>query len=137
VTAPAGADLGLRGDARQVTREVMITPQTRWINVESGETVRFSAPPGGEAVVWHFDTSSWATGRLGDIAPNLAQGRDITIYVAMSLIFRRHSGWRCHWQNESLNKNKYLRFFDVVAPTPRVYAGRSITITDSHPSPSR
>jgi hypothetical protein len=87
VTAPAGIDLGVRGDARQVTREVMITPQMRWINVESGETVRFSVPPGGEAVVWYFDTPSWATGRLGDIAPNLAQGRDITIYVAMPRLY--------------------------------------------------
>ncbi len=87
VTAPAGADLGLWGDARQVTREVMITSPMRWINVESGETVRFSVPPGGEAVVWHFDTPSWATGPLGDIAPNLAQGRDITIYVAMPRLY--------------------------------------------------
>ncbi len=87
VTAPAGADLGVRGDALQVTREVVITPQTRWINVESGETVRFSAPPGGEAVVWRFDTPSWATGQLGDIAPNLAPGRGITIYVAIPRLY--------------------------------------------------
>lgn len=87
VTAPAGADLGERGDARAVTREVVITPQTRWINVESGETVRFSAAPGAEAVVWRFDTPSWATGRLSDIAPNLTQGRDITIYVAMPRLY--------------------------------------------------
>lgn len=87
VTAPAGAELGARGDMRQVTREVVITPQTRWVNVESGETVRFSATQGGESVIWYFDTPSWATGRLGDIAPKLAQGRDITIYVAMPRLY--------------------------------------------------
>ena len=87
LTAPAGADLGVRGDARQVTREVVITPQTRWINVESGETIRVSASPGGEAVVWRFDTPSWATGRLGDIAPDLAQGRDIRIYIAIPRLY--------------------------------------------------
>lgn len=87
VNAPAGAALGAQGDARQVTREVVITPQTRWVNVESGETVRFSVAQGGESVVWYFDTPSWATGRLGDIAPKLAQGRDIAIYVAMPRLY--------------------------------------------------
>lgn len=85
VTGPADA-LGARADARQATREVVITPQTRWINVESGETVRFSAA-GGESVIWYFDTPSWAIGRLGDIAPKLAQGRDIKIYVAMPRLY--------------------------------------------------
>lgn len=57
--------------------------------------------------------------------------------MAMSMIFRPRSGWCWHRQNEIFNKNNYLRFFDVVAPVPRVYAGRSIGITDSHPFPSR
>lgn len=87
VSTPAGAELGVQGDVRLVMREVLITPQTRWVNVESGETVRFSAAQGGESVVWYFDTPSWATGRLSDIAPKLAQGRDIPIYVAMPRLY--------------------------------------------------
>jgi hypothetical protein len=87
VNVPAGAELGVKGDARLVMREVVITPQTRWVNVESGETVRFSAAQGSESVIWYFDTPSWSTGRLGDIAPKLAQGRDIPIYVAMPRLY--------------------------------------------------
>lgn len=84
---PADAVLGMPGDARQVIRDVVITPQTRWVNVESGETVRFLATSGGKSVVWHFDTPSWATGQLNAIAPKLAQGRAIAIYVAMPRLY--------------------------------------------------
>ena len=40
LAAPGGVALGVAGDPRAVSREIEITPQTRWINVESGETVR-------------------------------------------------------------------------------------------------
>jgi hypothetical protein len=80
-------DLGVQGDANSVTREVVITPQTRWVNVESGETIRF-VDGAGHSVVWRFDTGSWATGALGDFAPQLAQGRDIKVYVAENELYR-------------------------------------------------
>lgn len=80
-------DLGTQGDANSVTREVVITPQTRWVNVESGETIKF-VDGAGHSVVWRFDTGSWATGALGDFAPQLAQGRDIKVYVAENVLYR-------------------------------------------------
>lgn len=80
-------DLGVQGDANSVTREVVITPQTRWVNVDSGETIKF-VDGAGHSVVWRFDTGSWATGALSDFAPQLAQGRDIKVYVAEPVLYR-------------------------------------------------
>lgn len=85
--ATSASDLGTQGDANSVTREVVITPQTRWVNVESGETIKF-VDGAGHSVVWHFDTGSWATGALSDFAPQLAQGRDIKVYVAENVLYR-------------------------------------------------
>lgn len=79
--------LGVRGDESRVTREVMISPETRWVNVESGETIRF-VDGAGHSVVWRFDTPSWATGRLGDFAPDIARGRQITVYVAEPTLYK-------------------------------------------------
>ncbi len=79
--------LGVRGDENRVTRVVVITPQTRWVNVESGETIRF-VDAAGNAVVWRFDTPSWATGALADFAPQFARARDIKVYVAESVLYR-------------------------------------------------
>lgn len=81
-------DLGVQGDVNVVTREVVITPQTRWVNVESGETIRFVDSAGGQSVVWRFDTPSWATGRLSDFAPDIAKGRQITVYVAEPTLYK-------------------------------------------------
>ena len=79
-------DLGVQGDVNAVTREVVITPQTRWVNVDSGETIKF-VDGAGRSVVWRFDTMSWATGALGVFAPQLAQGRDIKVYVAEPVLY--------------------------------------------------
>lgn len=80
-------DLDVPGDANFLTREVRVTPETRWVNVESGETIKFVDSAGGKSVVWRFDTPSWATGKLGDFAPELAQGRQITVYVAEPTLY--------------------------------------------------
>jgi len=63
-------DLGEQGDANGVTREVVITPQTRWVNVESVETIKFVDGTGGKSVVWYFDTPSRATWALADCWPS-------------------------------------------------------------------
>ncbi len=73
--------LGVRGDENLFARVVVITPETRWVNVESGETIKF-VDAAGQSVVYRFDTTSWAIGQLGDFAPALAKGRQITVYVA-------------------------------------------------------
>lgn len=80
-------DLGVQGDVDAVTREVLITAETRWVNVESGETIKF-VNGAGQSLVWRFDTGSWATGSLADFAPQLAQGRDIRVYVAENVLYR-------------------------------------------------
>lgn len=87
LAAPGDMALGVAGDASAVTREVVITPQTRWINVDSGETVRLVDSAGGKAVIWRFDTPSWAVGALTDFAPDLAQGRQIRVYVAEPMLY--------------------------------------------------
>lgn len=81
-------DLGVQGDVNLVTREVVINPETRWVNVESGETIKFVDSAGGSSVVWRFDTPSWATGQLADFAPALAKGRQIKVYVAEPTLYK-------------------------------------------------
>lgn len=87
LAAPGDMALGVAGDANAVTREVVITPQTRWINVNSGETVRLVDGAGSKSVIWRFDTPSWAVGALADFAPELAQGRQIRVYVAEPVLY--------------------------------------------------
>jgi len=83
-----GVALGAAGDPRAVSREIQITTQTRWINVESGETVRFVDGATGRSLVWRFDTPSWATGNLHDFAPDMARGRTVRVYVAEPELYK-------------------------------------------------
>ncbi len=81
-TSVSGKYFGMQGDENSVQRVVTVTPQTRWINVTSGETVKIIDSANGQSVVWLFDTPASAKGMLSGIAPGMAGGRQIAIYVA-------------------------------------------------------
>jgi len=71
-----------RPQARSADRTIAIDADTKHVNVEGGEIVRFTV--GGNAFEWLFDT--YGTGRVFDlkeIAPaGTLDGRDIKVYVS-------------------------------------------------------
>jgi hypothetical protein len=78
---------GVVGDPLAAECGVVITPQTRWINVDGGEAVRRVDGAGCKSVVWRFDTPCWATGDLRDFAAELTQGRRIQVCVAEPMLY--------------------------------------------------
>ena len=71
------------GNAR-VDRDITIDSSTRWINVTYGETVRITASGGAaQAVIFRFDGNA-SFAHLSDIAPKLAAGKDVAIYLNQS-----------------------------------------------------
>ena len=64
----------------QAQRSIAINPDTRWVNVAQGETIRFVA--GGAEFGWRFDGPGARAFDLQQIAPSGALSRPITVYVA-------------------------------------------------------
>lgn len=68
-------------------KQVALRPDTRWVNVNNGDTVRFSA--GGKSFVWHFDTlQDSPTFALGAIAPRDVDVGAVRVYVAANPLYR-------------------------------------------------
>lgn len=78
-------DGGLYGEAAQssaVTREILIDPNTRYVNVKQGEIVNFDV--GGKTFAWHFNGKPNVRAfDLRDIAPPDTLDRPVTVYVAV------------------------------------------------------
>jgi hypothetical protein len=65
---------------------VTITPDTRWVNVTSGDTVRFVT--GDKAFAWSFQVSpNVAMFDLNQIAPPGALGRRVPVYVTPNPLY--------------------------------------------------
>jgi hypothetical protein len=62
-----------------VNKVVTIDANTRWANVNQGDTVKFVA--GGKTFAWHFETPKFAV-NLAEIAPAGTIDRTIYVYVA-------------------------------------------------------
>lgn len=63
------------------TRQIALTPDTKWINVTRGESVNFVA--GGKSFTWNFYTlRSEANFDLSEIAPKDINLKQIRVYVA-------------------------------------------------------
>ena len=78
--------LGTPIPASAATRVFTITPDTRWVNVVSGDTVRFVAN-GGE-FGWSFDTSPLVHSfDLNRVAPSGVLGRELWVYVAPNPLY--------------------------------------------------
>ena len=76
--ATTSADLGEVVPTSAATRTIVIKPHTKWVNVSSGETVRFEA--GGRDFAVTFDGDR-LTGDLNEIAPAGALDHTVTTYV--------------------------------------------------------
>jgi hypothetical protein len=73
--------LGDPGDASIADRTITITPATKWVNVTRGETVKFVDASSRQSFVWNFDTPTWATIDLAEVAPAGLGGRHVLAYV--------------------------------------------------------
>lgn len=63
------------------TRTIVITPDTRYINVTGGDVVKFVA--GDKTFAWSFDVGSAVNSfDLNRVAPPGALGRTVKVYVA-------------------------------------------------------
>lgn len=73
--------LGTPATAASAQRLVTITPATRWVNVTSGETVRFVA--GTRSFAWSFQSGPTVSKfDLNLIAPPGMLTHPVTVYVA-------------------------------------------------------
>lgn len=69
----------------QAERTIQIGPDTRWVNVNRMETVRFVINQGGaqKTFAWRFDRAPLRPFNLGDVAPTGSLGaQQVTVYVA-------------------------------------------------------
>ena len=75
-----GNHLGTAAPMRNGDRQIVLTGNTKYVNVEHGETVKFVAD--GKAFAWNFDTIGTPTFQLAEIAPaGLAVGA-VRVYIA-------------------------------------------------------
>jgi hypothetical protein len=76
-----GSPYGDPAQSSATTREILIDPNTRYVNVKQGEIVNFDV--GGKTFAWHFNGKPDARAfDLRDIAPPDTLDRPVTVYVA-------------------------------------------------------
>jgi hypothetical protein len=76
-----GSPYGDPAQSSAATREILIDPNTRHVNVKQGEIVNFDV--GGKTFAWHFNGRSDPRAfDLRDIAPPDTLDRPVTVYVA-------------------------------------------------------
>jgi hypothetical protein len=81
--APTGtiADYGSAAAAQGADTQVTVTPETKWVNVNNGETVQFLVS--GKTFAWHFDTfQNSPILNLSAIAPPDVNVGKVKVFVA-------------------------------------------------------
>lgn len=74
-------DLGSPGQANAFGRTITLSADTKWVNVDRGESVKFIVAQSGQSFVWHFDTAR-TTLDLGKVAPSgTLSGHRVDAYV--------------------------------------------------------
>lgn len=88
--APAANDTAQYGAAvapSNAQRQVVLTPDTPFVNVNDGDTVEFQTNNGN--FTWHFDTLRGESAfDLEKIAPAGALTRKVTVYVGANPLYR-------------------------------------------------
>jgi Heavy-metal resistance protein CzcE len=93
LAAPARAEsaaqyqsqFGASIDEGKCDRQIVVTANTRWINVVAGQVIRFviaDAAGGTAAFTWRFDTFGGRVADLSQLAPAGMVQRPIKIYIA-------------------------------------------------------
>jgi len=73
---------GSAADLQDVQRVVVLQPDTRWVNVSQGESVRFVI--GATQFAWRFDGRDGRSFDLQIVAPPGALARSVMVYVTRS-----------------------------------------------------
>ncbi|NYE58862.1 hypothetical protein FHW58_000014 [Duganella sp. 1224] len=85
-TAPQQA-FGMAAAKAGADRQVTIGADTKWVNVDNGDTVTFNVD--GKAFTWHFDTLHQEEAfDLAKIAPAGVAAGKVTVYVASNPLYR-------------------------------------------------
>ncbi len=79
-----GQSVGAPGDSAMPDRTITIGPNTKWVNVTGGETVRFIDTASNKSFVWYFNTPEWTTFDLAQVAPDALAGQHVIAYVAQN-----------------------------------------------------
>jgi hypothetical protein len=85
--APATQIYGEAVQGGAPDRSVTVTPSTRYVNVDDGQTVRFNAS--GKTFEWHFDTLGGSPNfDLSAIAPKDVDVSGVRVYVDQNPLYR-------------------------------------------------
>jgi len=83
-TSPANLDLGTPADGRSYDRKVLIGANTKFVNVDGGEVIKFvvQEPDGADkSFTWRFSKAREAVVDLSALAPNGVLSRPIKVVV--------------------------------------------------------
>lgn len=72
--------MGAAASPAQASRSIVLTPETKWVNVKKGETIKFVA--GGVEFAWTFDGYGMRPFDLREVAPGGALSGPVTVYIA-------------------------------------------------------
>ena len=79
------APLGYAASESTAQRTIVLRPDTKYANVEQGETIRFVSQ--GKAFSWNFDTLGTPVFALSEIAPKDANIGDVVVYVSRNRLY--------------------------------------------------
>jgi hypothetical protein len=81
--------LGQPAPAAAANRTIRINPDTRYVNVQGGQIVRFDV--GGQTFTWNFDgPQTLQSFDLNQVAPPGLLGHSVTAYVSPNPLYQ---GW--------------------------------------------
>ncbi|MEO8523211.1 MAG: CzcE family metal-binding protein [Caldimonas sp.] len=87
---PANYSLGTPAEGHSYDRKVVIRANTKFVNVDAGEMIRFivQEPDGADrSFTWHFDIFRETVGDLSTIAPAGVLDRQVKVIVGPNPLF--------------------------------------------------
>jgi hypothetical protein len=88
VAAMAAPNTELLGDPAPdaaAEQTIRITPDTRYVNVEGGQIVKFEV--GSKTFTWNFDGMDTTTFDLSQVAPPAVLDHGVTVYMAPNPLY--------------------------------------------------
>jgi hypothetical protein len=80
-------EFGMATTAANADRHLVIKGDTKWVNVDDGDTVEFNV--NGRSFTWHFATlRGEGAFELSKIAPEGIDVGNVTVYVASNPLYR-------------------------------------------------
>ena len=74
------------GSDQAYDRVITVKPDAKWVNVTSGQTVKFVDATTGRSFVWHFDMRNFVVFDLAAVAPSgVLSHEHLTVYVAQDI----------------------------------------------------